>query len=427
MSVSTHSLYQPNRDCFCFTLDPDKLRRALEAGTGREAFQEELLSGRPHLFSNVSTFVTTDALKQMQAIVTAVERVAADGAYVTAVLAQAPPIARLDHGPRGAFMGYDFHLGPDGPRLIEINTNAGGAFLNAVLARAQRSCCAEADALGARISPPNGFEAAVIGMFESEWRLQRGSAALHRIAITDERPGEQYLYPELLLAQQLLSRDHRKVDIVDSGAFTYEDGRLLAGGEPVDLVYNRLTDFALEAPQHRALREAYDTGDVVLTPSPRNHALLADKRNLIFLSDPGQLARWGVDATTTATLIAGIPRTVVVTPERADDLWADRRRLFFKPAGGFGSKAAYRGDKLTRSVWADIVAGNFVAQAFAPPSERMVQIDGGPASRKMDVRLFTYAGETLLVAARLYQGQATNFRTPGGGFSPVLLTGAAAA
>jgi hypothetical protein len=38
-------------------------------------------------------------------------------------------------------MGYDFHLAPDGPRLIEINTNAGGAFLNAALARAHHACC----------------------------------------------------------------------------------------------------------------------------------------------------------------------------------------------------------------------------------------------------------------------------------------------
>jgi hypothetical protein len=38
-------------------------------------------------------------------------------------------------------MGYDFHLSPDGPRLIEINTNAGGAFLNAALARAHHACC----------------------------------------------------------------------------------------------------------------------------------------------------------------------------------------------------------------------------------------------------------------------------------------------
>ena len=39
---------------------------------------------------------------------------------------------------------------------------------------------------------------------------------------------------------------------------------------------------------------------------------------------------------------------------------------------------------------------------------------------KVDVRLYTYAGEVLLAAARLYQGQTTNMRTPGGGFAPVL-------
>ena len=57
-------------------------------------------------------------------------------------------------------------------------------------------------------------------------------------------------------------------------------------------------------------------------------------------------------------------------------LWAQRRQLFFKPADGYGSKAAYRGDKLTRRVWGEIVAGNFVAQALVPPSERLVDVAG---------------------------------------------------
>ena len=51
----------------------------------------------------------------------------------------------------------------------------------------------------------------------------------------------------------------------------------------------------------------------------------------------------------------------------------------------------------------------------------MIELDGVPTQRKMDVRLYTYAGKTLLSAARLYQGQTTNFRTPGGGFAPVLV------
>ena len=44
--------------------------------------------------------------------------------------------------------------------------------------------------------------------------------------------------------------------------------------------------------------------------------------------------------------------------------WAARRGLFFKPVAGFGSRAAYRGDKLTKRVWQDILAGDYVAQAI---------------------------------------------------------------
>jgi hypothetical protein len=60
-------------------------------------------------------------------------------------LSWASEVARPDFGPLGAFMGYDFHLAAAGPKPIEVNSNAGGAFLNALLAKAQRACCAEAD------------------------------------------------------------------------------------------------------------------------------------------------------------------------------------------------------------------------------------------------------------------------------------------
>ena len=33
---------------------------------------------------------------------------------------------------------------------------------------------------------------------------------------------------------------------------------------------------------------------------------------------------------------------------------------------------------------------------------------------------YVYRGDVQLVTARLYRGQTTNFRTPGGGFAPVL-------
>ena len=189
----------------------------------------------------------------------------------------------MDHGPLGALIGYDFHLGEVGPRLIEVNTNAGGAFLNALLARAQRACCAE-------LTPPlmpraHSFEDAVFRMFQHEWERQRGNGAARRIAIVDDSPEEQYLYPELVLARHVLSERDVDAVIADASDLRYEGGRLRLDGEVIDLVYNRVTDFAFEQPEHKALREAYRDGAVVVTPNPHNHALLADKRNLSLLSD----------------------------------------------------------------------------------------------------------------------------------------------
>ena len=100
-------------------------------------------------------------------------------------------------------------------------------------------------------------------------------------------------------------------------------------------------------------------------------------------------------------------------------MWAARRQYFFKPVDGYGSKAAYRGDKLTRGTWAQILARPYVAQRLVPPSERTIVVDGREQPLKLDLRTYVYDGAVQLVAARLYQGQTTNFRTAGGGFAPV--------
>ena len=186
---------------------------------------------------------------------------------------------------------------------------------------------------------------------------------------------------------------------------------------PIDLVYNRLTDFPLEAAAHAALRAAYLAGAIVLTPHPRAHALYANKRNLALLTDAARLQEWRVPEATITILLRGIARAEQVTTAAAERLWAMRRSLFFKPATGYGSKAAYRGEKLTRRVWAEILQGDYVAQDLVVPSERRM---GPDCSMKVDIRNYVYAGAVQLLAARLYQGQTTNFRTERGGFAPVL-------
>ena len=406
-----------NQECFCITLDRDALCDALEREVGDAEFCATFIRTRPHLFSNAPVFISESETIEMLRIVRAIEAATRLPGYQRAALSWAPEFAQHDFGPRGVFMGFDFHVAAAGPRLIEVNTNAGGAFLNALLADAQRACCAEIEAALGKTSNVN-FESAVLRMFQHEFNLQRQAGTLRRIAIVDDRPEEQYLYPEFVLAQRFFVKHGIEAVIADAGQLRYEQGRLTIDGRPIDLVYNRLVDFSLDRPGHEALRAAYLDNAVVVTPNPHVHALYADKRNLGLLSDKAALRGWGLSPAMVDDL-SGVPHTVVVTSDNAAQLWERRKTLFFKPVSGYGSKGVYRGDKITKGVWAEVIKGGYVAQDFAAPGERMVKLDGTPEARKTDVRLYVYDGELLLTAARLYQGQTTNFRTAGGGFAPV--------
>ena len=415
---------QLNAGCRCITVDRDALAERLEARADTRGLYASICANQPNLFASLPVFVSRAHVDAMRAVVEAVERALAVAAVRDALLASAPAIARIDHGPHGVFLGYDFHVGPDGPRLIEINTNAGGALLNAALGAAQKACCDEVDllmssALASGSPGLDAFEDEVIAMFRTEWRLARGDAPLARIAIVDDEPAAQYLHPEFLLFRRLFERAGLAADVADPRALRHADGRLWLDDAPVDLVYNRLTDFALASDAAAALRAAYVANDVVLTPHPRAHALYADKRNLSLLGDAGRLEALGVDADAARTLGSGIPRTELVERADGDAWWARRRHWFFKPVDGYGGKAAYRGDKLTRGAWQQVLERPYVAQEIVPPSERTIEVDGTLRQLKLDLRNYVYDGRVQLVAARLYQGQTTNFRTAGGGFAPV--------
>jgi hypothetical protein len=344
----------------------------------------DLLAARPHLFSSAIVPIAARELERMRELIAAVERAIAlkVGAGGTAL--------------SGVFMGYDFHLTDSGPQLIEINTNAGGGLLAAL--QAERD-----DVL-----------AAYVEMFRAEC-----PRALKALAIVDEQPAGQYLYPEFLGFRTLLEAQGIATPICDPAELMLCHGNLWHEETKLDLIYNRLTDFAFAAPAHAVLREAWRQG-VTISPNPALHARYADKKNLIALTDEASLAEWGVDDETRRVLLAGIPKTEAVTAARAEDFWQRRRQLFFKPAAGFGSKGSYRGDKLTRRVFDEILAGDYVAQAFAPPSTVRHELNGEMIELKADIRNYAYRGAVQLVAARLYQGQTTNFRTAGGGFARVV-------
>lgn len=368
-----------------------------------------LRARQPALFSDATIPLPAATRDAMVELIAAIESVIARPAFQALALIDAPATARQPTAAQSVFMGYDFHLTPDGPKLIEINTNAGGGLLNACLLAGR-----------GREDAAHRLASDILAMFREEWHHERGAAPLRRVAIVDEAPGEQFLAPEFELFRELFESAGIAASVNDPADFEIVHDRLVIQGEPVDLIYNRLTDFSLDAAVNAKIRRIFLEGGVVLTPHPRAHALYADKRNLVHLSDEATLMALGVEKEVRRRLLAGIPRTERVTPENAETFWAARKRWFFKPPAGFGSRAAYRGDKLTRRVFDEIRQGGYLAQEIAPPSEHPVPVGTETVAMKADFRCYVYGGALQLVAARLYQGQTTNFRTPGGGFALVV-------
>ena len=398
-----------NADCRAGRLSHAALQQAMQAQG--DAWRSLVTERCPYLFADVTVFISSEQLQQMREVIEAVERVVWNREWLVGS-------GQWElHAAKGVFYGYDFHLNADGAHLIEINTNAGGGFLNALLLYGQRETGLPGNAVTAE-----NLEQTFLDMFRNEWRLARGDAPLKTVAIVDEQPEGQYLYPEFLLAKTMFERAGIAAHIVDPAALqARDDGVYLyfpGGAKKIDLVYNRLTDFDLQ--QYLQLRTAYEKQQVVLTPNPAHYHRYADKRNLARLTDAQGLRALGANEADIATLKAGVPHTVVVRLEMEETLWAERKQWFFKPVSGYGGKGAYRGANLTRRVFGEIMHGDYVAQKLAVPGERAVCVDDtGTVSLKYDVRCYVYGGQIQLVAARLYQGQTTNFRTPGGGFAPV--------
>jgi hypothetical protein len=406
--MTPNSAEMLNKLCACKTIDRPMLLKEMDEKLN------QLFEARPNLFSSTTVFISQDQFSRMSTSISTIEKAMESSYFKSKALGQAPPIAQLDFGPVGVFTAYDFHLSDEGPFLIEINTNAGGALINLALAGAQEQCCG-------LNSQMNCSKNELVEMFLYEWKLQRENFNPELIAIVDENPETQYLYPEFLLFQKLFQEHHLKAVICDPSELIFNENTLWFRNEKVGMVYNRLTDFYLSDIKNSHLLNAYQTNAVVITPSPRNHALYANKANLELLSDVQEIQKMNLSPTEQAILLSSIPQTRKMTPDLALSLWEKRKELFFKPNAGFGSKAAYRGDKITKKVWEDILKNDYVAQKLIPPSKRLVNVDGVDADLKVDIRVYTYRGKIQLLAARLYEGQTTNFRTLGGGFAPVVV------
>ena len=371
-----------------------------------------------HFFANYANLETIklpkNIIEQMQNLITAVEKVITISNEKNNNSSNSSNI-RNDNL-KGIFMGYDFHLQNNNenknitPKLIEINTNAGGAFLNLCLLNAiyKNDKNNVADKLA------NEF----VAMFKNEFAIfSNNQKNLQTIAIVDENPSEQFLYPEFEICQKILAKNNIQTIISSPENLSIQNNNLYYNNSiKIDFVYNRLTDFYLRSnAKNNALLTAYQNDFAAISPNPKIYDLYANKNNLINLSNADFLNNLNIDNQSKNILLKHIPKILKVKDNDTEYLWKQRKNLFFKTAEGYGSKAVYRGDKLTKKVFAEIIESDaYLAQEIIPPSEHLLKNIN--AVMKADFRCYCYNGKIQLVTARLYQGQTTNFRTENGGF-----------
>ena len=360
---------------------------------------DELVS--PLLLSPYQITLPKSVLQEAQAFVKACFQLRENQSYQKALASEIQSRGLKDPGNKAICMSYDFHVDPQGHlKLIEINTNA--AFL----------------ALGHEMYqmrelplPVSDFSMAELrASIETEMKLQGKAFDDLRVAIIDEEPEKQRLFAEFLVYQSYFEQWGWETQIADFRQLP-----------PSDFVYNRLTDFYFEHPESQKLRAQYLDRSVCFSPNPFEYFLLADKQRMIDWSHQEFWNQLSPEAQALKPLIQmNLPYAKDIHEQTADEVWADRKRFFFKPKRAFGAKQSYRGATVTRRAFDEAVHSEFIAQEFVPAPEVKVETPEGEQSFKYDLRFYAYQDRVQMAVARLYQGQVTNLKTPGGGFTPIL-------
>jgi hypothetical protein len=350
------------------------------------------------------------ALRRMCKLVRLLDRLSRHADYRGLVYPDLPEAARFDPGHSAVMMCYDFHLAGDIPRLIEVNTNAGGSLL-AYLSH-NPSLPIRPEFLAPKI------KARLLRTFAAEMRqFSHGSKARpERIVIVDEEPGEQYLYPEMLAFADLFKEWGIPADVTAPEQLEASEKGVWLNGQAVDLVYNRHCDFYLESGVMTGLRKAYLAGKICLTPNPHMYGLLADKRRLALLTDAVKRVSFLQSEQDAALLDTLLPSSTLLAELDLQETWSARKQRVFKPVDSFGSRGVLLGGKMSRKRFDELPLSTTLVQELVPPSLTEVP---NFEPMKTDLRLYAYRDQILGVTARLYRGQVTNMRTPGGGFARV--------
>ncbi len=321
-----------------------------------------------------------------------------------------PGISETHTTNRSVLMAYDFHTTDDGQCfLVEVNTNAAGYIFCALMEMIHRDSGTTDSAMLRSLGES----------FDEELKLFGRSLPKARIAIADDDIRGQKMFSEFLMYRDWFAQLGAQPELVEAKDFRFANGTLWAGDQALDLIYNRTTDFYFEDPAHQALRQAFLAQTVCISPQPREYWLLADKQRMVEWSQSHFMECASPQERNAISQVV-LPTFDKNAFASKDEIWAQRKQLFFKPKRSHGGKSVYRGETVSRKVFERLMAEDILIQRFQPAARVPTEDTRSVLNNwKYDLRFFVYTDKIQAVAARIYQGQVTNFSSPMGGFTRV--------
>jgi hypothetical protein len=233
----------------------------------------------------------------------------------------------------GVFMGYDFHLTPAGPRLIEVNTNAGARCLNglhtAALCEPARLACLCADLL-----PVETISERIVRTFLADSRrcAERARVPGSSRSRTSVRASSSCTRSSS--CSRRCRRGGGSTEICDTSELVRAAVGVALRGERVDLVYLRDTDLRARRRRASAAAAAAYLGArwVVTSRCRADHTCSPNKQpgSALFSSRDGARPRLGVgdDAARHLTCAGGRAReTLPALRARRERAWRERKHV----------------------------------------------------------------------------------------------------
>jgi hypothetical protein len=346
---------------------------------------------------------------------------------------------RLDPGPPDVLLSrLDAFLGPQGAQFIEINSDAPAGFgYGDRMARVFAELpIFRAFARGRSVRyEPSG--PALVTAVLATWAASHPAAPAPVIAIADWADVKTRADQEILRAL-FESAGHRCL-LADPREMEIAGGRLVAGGEAVDVVYRRavLSELVARESEVGAFLDAYRRRLSLFVNSFRCH-LSEDKAFFAILTDEAfaslmtpeeaELVRrvvpWTRRVAERKTLRAG--REVDLVPY----VLAHREALVLKPAHGYGGRSVLVGDETAEDAWAEAVKAGLrepwvVQDRVRIPEEVFpVLVDGELAlsALKVNVNPFYVGGADVGAVTRASRSSVINV-SAGGGSVPTFVVG----